>query len=77
MMLNDYTFIESGSRSVTYEGETMRLVNFRGIDETSIPHEKLTVDGNFLMSVEDYFAAGVEGKLPEVIKGYVIERLSE
>lgn len=74
--MEEYVFTETSSRNVTENNEQLRVVNFRGTDQTSIPNEKLNVDGSFTMPLMDYFMAGVEGRLPEVIRDKVIGRLS-
>lgn len=76
-MMADYIFTETSSRNIDVSGIQMRLVNFRGTDQTSIPNERLNVDGSFTMPLMDYFMAGVEGRLSEVIRDKVIERLSD
>jgi len=75
-MVADYTFTETSSRNITVDGEDMRQVNYRGIDNSSIPNEKLNVDGSFVIPIVEYFTAGVEGRIPEVIKQKVVERLT-
>lgn len=75
-MMADYIFTETSSRSIEVDGEQMRLVNFRGTDQTSIPNERLNVEGSFTMPVMDYFMAGVENRLSEVIRDNVVERLT-
>lgn len=75
-MMEDYVFVETSSRNVDVDGEQMRVVNFRGTDQTSIPNERLNVDGSFTMPVMDYFMAGAEGRLSEVIRDNVIDRLT-
>ncbi|NAP01764.1 hypothetical protein FRY77_38150 [Halomonas sp. MG34] len=75
-MMEDYIFVETSSRNVDVNGEQMRVVNFRGTDQTTIPNEKLNVDGSFMMPMMDYFTAGVEGRLSEVIRQKVVERLT-
>ena len=75
-MMEDYIFTETSSRSVDVDGVQMRVVNFRGTDQTSIPNERLNVDGSFTMPLMDYFMAGVEGRLSEVIRVKVVERLT-
>ncbi|WP_342488531.1 hypothetical protein MKX67_18280 [Cytobacillus sp. FSL W7-1323] len=75
-MMEQYIFIETSSRNITENGEQFRVVNFRGTDQSSIPNEQLNVDGSFTMPIMDYFMAGVEGRLSEVIKTKVLGRLS-
>lgn len=76
-MMANYEFIETSSRNMTRDGETLRLVNYRGRDDNSIPDTVLNVDGSFTMPVMDYFMAGAEGRLSEVIRQHVVERLTE
>ncbi|MEK4924102.1 hypothetical protein MKX78_19530 [Cytobacillus sp. FSL R5-0569] len=75
-MMEQYNFIETSSRNITENGEQLRVVNFRGTDQTSIPNQQLNVDGSFTMPMMDYFMAGVEGRLSEVIRNKVIGRLA-
>lgn len=75
-MMAEYEFIEVSSRTTSVDGEPMRLVSFRGKDYTTIPETVLNVDGSFVMPVMDYFMAGAEGRLSEVIRDHVIERLT-
>ena len=75
-MMEQYIFIETSSRNITENGEQLRVVNFRGTDQTSIPNQQLNVDGSFTMPMMDYFMAGVEGRLSEVIRNKVIGRLA-
>lgn len=75
-MMEQYIFIETSSRNITENGEQLRVVNFRGTDQTSIPNQQLNVDGSFTMPMMDYFMAGVEGRLSEVIRNKVIGRLT-
>lgn len=75
-MMEEYVFTETSSRNITIDGVQMRTVNFRGTDEESVPNERLNVDGTFTMPLMDYFQAGVDGRLSEVIRDKVIERLS-
>lgn len=76
-MMADYEFTETSSRNVTVDGEQIRVVNFRGTDQTSVPNEKLNVDGSFQMPLMEYFQAGVDGELPEKIREYVVSRLDK
>ena len=71
----DYEFKETSSRNVEVDGEQVRVVNFRGTDGTSVPNEKLNVDGSFTMPLMEYFQAGVDGELPDKIRDYVVSRL--
>lgn len=75
-MMEDYVFTETSSRNSEENGEQIRVVNFRGTDQMSIPNERLNVDGSFTMPALDYFTAGVENKLSEVIRVKVMERLT-
>lgn len=74
-MMADYEFRETSSRSVEVDGEQVRVVNFRGTDQSSVPNEKLNVDGSFTMPLMEYFQAGVDGELPDKIREYVVARL--
>ena len=71
----EYEFVETSSRNVTEDGQQKRVVNFRGTDQSSLPNEKLNVDGSFTMPLMEYFQAGVDGELPIKIKDYVVGRL--
>ena len=75
-MMANYKFTETSSRNITQDGEQLRVVNYRGIDDNSIPNTVLNVDGSFTMPVLDYFMAGAENRLSEVIRDKVIERIS-
>jgi hypothetical protein len=75
-MMANYEFTETSSRNVEVDGEQMRAVNFRGKDEESLPNDKLNVDGTFTMPLMEYFQAGMEGRLSEVIRNKVVERLT-
>lgn len=74
-MMANYEFTETSSRNITEDGEMLRLVNYRGKDDNTIPNTVLNVDGSFTMPIMDYFMAGAEGRLSEVIREHVIERL--
>ncbi len=74
-MMAEYEFVETSSRNVTEDGQQVRVVNFRGTDQSSVPNEKLNVDGSFTMPLMEYFQAGVDGELPNKIKEYVVGRL--
>ncbi|WP_379547593.1 hypothetical protein [Oceanobacillus sojae] len=37
----------------------------------------MNIDGSIIVPVMDYFMAGAEGRLPELIKDKVIERLTD
>lgn len=71
----EYEFVETSSRNVTEDGQQLRAVSFRGTDQSSLPNEKLNVDGSFTMPLMEYFQAGVDGELPAKIKEYVVARL--
>lgn len=75
-MMDNYEFTETGSRNVEENGEQVRLVNFRGVDSESVPYKKLNVDGSFTMPIVDYFTAGMEGRIPVVIRSYVVNRFT-
>jgi hypothetical protein len=76
-MIGDYNFNETSSRNVEVDGEQMRRVSFRGEEQaTGDVHEKLNVDGSFTMPLMDYFMAGVDGTIPEVIREKVMQKLS-
>lgn len=72
----NYEFTETSSRNTTRDGETLRVVNYRGKDDSSIPDTVLNVDGSFTMPVMDYFMAGAENRLSEEIRAHVVERLT-
>jgi len=74
-MMAEYEFVETSSRNITEDGEQKRVVNFRGTDQSSLPNEKLNVDGSFTMPLMEYFQAGVDEELPNKIKEYVVRRL--
>jgi len=74
-MMAEYEFVETSSRNISEDGEQKRAVNFRGTDQSSLPNEKLNVDGSFTMPLMEYFQAGVDGELPIKIKEYVVGRL--
>ena len=74
-MMAEYEFRETSSRNIEQDGEQVRVVNFRGTDGTSVPNEKLNVDGSFTMALMEYFQAGVNGELPVRIREYVVSRL--
>lgn len=74
-MMAEYEFVETSSRNVTEDGQQLRVVSFRGTDQSSVPNEKLNVDGSFTMPLMEYFQAGVDGELPVKIKDYVVGRL--
>ena len=74
-MMAEYEFVETSSRNVTEDGQQLRAVSFRGTDQSSLPNEKLNVDGSFTMPLMEYFQAGVDGELPAKIKEYVVARL--
>lgn len=75
-MMDNYEFTETSSRNVEENGEQVRLVNFRGVDSESVPHQKLNVDGSFTMPIIEYFTAGMEGTLPESIREHVVNRFA-
>jgi len=75
-MMANYEFTETSSRNITEDGRQMRLVNYRGKDDQSIPNTVLNVDGSFTMPIADYFMAGAEQRLTEVIREHVIDRLT-
>lgn len=72
----NYEFTETSSRNTTRDGETLRVVNYRGKDGSSIPDTVLNVNGSFTMPVMDYFMAGAENRLSEEIRAHVVERLT-
>ena len=74
-MMAEYEFVETSSRNVTEDGQQLRAVSFRGTDQSSLPNEKLNVDGSFTMPLMEYFQAGVDGELSVKIKDYVVGRL--
>ncbi|WP_211742472.1 hypothetical protein [Ornithinibacillus massiliensis] len=73
--MSNYIFEEVSSRYITENGEQVRLVNYRGKDEQTIPNTVLNIDGSFTMPVKDFFEAGVSGNLSEVIRDKVVERI--
>ncbi|WP_339233783.1 hypothetical protein [Oceanobacillus sp. FSL W7-1281] len=77
-MMNNYTFTESSSRSIEKDGEQVRLINFRGTEprDDSGDRERLNIDGAIIVPMMDYFQAGMNGDLPELIKEKVLERLT-
>ena len=75
-MMENYEFTEMSSRNITENDVELRVVSFRGTDQTSIPDEQLNVSGSFKMPLMEYFMAGAEGRLSEVIKEYVVKRLT-
>ena len=75
-MMANYEFTETSSRNITENGEQMRVVNYRGKDDSSIPNTVLNVDGSFTMPVMDYFMAGADNRLSEEIRNHVVERLT-
>lgn len=75
-MMANYEFTETSSRNTTRDGETLRVVNYRGKDGSSIPDTVLNVNGSFTMPVMDYFMAGAENRLSEEIRAHVVERLT-
>ncbi|MFD1453216.1 hypothetical protein ACFQ5E_20920 [Oceanobacillus sojae] len=78
-MMSNYEFRETSSRNIDRDGEQVRLVNFRGeeLREDREDRERLNIDGSIIVPVMDYFMAGAEGRLPELIKDKVIERLTD
>jgi hypothetical protein len=76
MYMAKYVFTETSSRNITEDGEQLRVVNYRGKDDKSIPNTVLNVDGSFTMPIADYFMAGAEGRLSEVIREHVVERIT-
>lgn len=72
-MMEKYEFKETSSQPFEEDGEKFRKVYFRGID----PDRELNVDG-FIPKVPlmDYFVAGMEGTLSELIRVHVVEKLT-
>lgn len=75
-MMEQYEFTETSSRGAMENGEQVRIVHFRGTDTAERSNDRLNVDGSFTMPLMEYFKAGMEGKLSEVIRNKVIERLT-
>lgn len=75
-MMEDYIFEEERSQNVEVDGEVLRRVDFKGTEQTTKVNENLSVSGRFTMPLMEYFQAGMEGRLPEVIRDKVIERIS-
>lgn len=76
--MSNYEFTESSSRNIEQDGEQVRLINFRGTEprDDSGDRERLNIDGAIVVPMMDYFMAGAEGRLPELIKEKVLERLT-
>lgn len=74
-MMEEYLFTETSSRNVTENGETVRLVMYRGQDQNRITNNYLNVDGAFTMPLMDYFMAGMENRLSEIIKEHVLSKI--
>lgn len=75
--MNNYTFTEQSSKNVERNGEQVRLVTFRGSEpREGIDNEYLNVDGRIDIPLTDYFMAGIENRIPALIKGKVIEQLT-
>ncbi|MFD1451520.1 hypothetical protein ACFQ5E_12005 [Oceanobacillus sojae] len=76
-MMNNYTFTEQSSKNVERNGEQVRLVTFRGSGpRDGIDNEYLNVDGRVDIPLMDYFMAGMENRIPALIKDKVIEQLT-
>ncbi|MEN2468010.1 hypothetical protein [Ornithinibacillus sp. JPR2-1] len=75
-MMAKYEFSETSSRNITEDGVQVRLVNYRGKDDASIPNIVLNVDGSFTMPVMDYFIAGAENRLSDVIRDHVLAKIA-
>lgn len=73
-MMANYEFTETSSSTVIEGDKRFRKIYFRGVD----PEHELNVDGNIPKVPElDYFMAGVEGKLGELIRDFVIKKITE
>ncbi|SFM36383.1 hypothetical protein SAMN04487943_11523 [Gracilibacillus orientalis] len=71
--MEEYVFVETSSRTVTEDGQRFRRINFRGNDPTN----ELNVDGYIPKVPEmDYFQAGLDGTLSDLIRNFVIDKLT-
>ncbi|GIO18168.1 hypothetical protein J18TS1_12680 [Oceanobacillus oncorhynchi subsp. incaldanensis] len=76
-MMNNYEFKETGSRNIERDGEQVRLVSFRGNSPIEgDDRERLNIDGAIVVPMMDYFQAGMNGAIPELIKNKVVDRLT-
>ncbi|WP_077603606.1 hypothetical protein [Oceanobacillus sojae] len=76
-MMSNYEFKETGSRNIERDGERVRLVSFRGNSPIEgDDRERLNIDGAIIVPMMDYFQAGMNGELPQLIKDKVLERLT-
>ncbi len=76
-MMSNYEFKETGSRNIERDGEQVRLVSFRGNSPIEgDDRERLNIDGAIVVQITDYFQAGIDGAIPELIKNKVVERLT-
>lgn len=75
-MMENYEFYETGSRSITQDGEHKRTVSFRGSEKEYHRNDRLDVSGTFTMPEMEYFQAGMDGNIDEVIRSRVVERLT-
>lgn len=72
-MMNEYEFQERSSTTIVEGDERFRRINFRGVD----PERELNVDGHIPKVPEsEYFEAGMEGKMNELIKDFVVKKLT-
>lgn len=68
-----YDFTENGTTPFVENGQRFRRVNFAGVDSTN----ELNIYGYIPKMPEmDYFMAGIDGRLPEVIREHVINKLT-
>ncbi len=78
IVMNNYTFNEQSSKTVERNGEQVRLVTFRGSEpRDGLDNEYLNVDGRVDIPLMDYFMAGMENRIPALIKDRVIAQLTE
>ena len=75
-MMANYTFQETSSRNITENGEQFRVVQFRGYDDSEDRNDRLDVNGVFTMPMMDYFQAGIDGNISEIIRNKVVEQLT-
>lgn len=77
-MMNDYAFEETNSRTVEVNGEQKRRIDFNGIDPngSSTQVDYLNISGRIFVDVMEYFQAGLDGRIPELISEKVSERLN-
>lgn len=72
-MMDKYEFIEMSSSGFVEDGQSYRIVYFRGVD----PEHQLNVDGHIpKVPMMDYFKAGLEGTLENLIRQFVLDKLA-